>query len=212
MAFTRAEISKRWRDRNPEKVKAKHRESWLKHKELHPEIGTRDKPRNDTRFKLGQPKKPGAGIDFKVGHTINKGRPCWRKGKPLDQETKDKISKTLTGVPLSLERRQTMSLVSRANREKNHFWKGGITEQNKRERNRFEYTLWRESVFARDDYTCQCCGARGVHLHADHIKPFAYFPELRLDLDNGRSLCVPCHKLTDSFLWKAKVNYARIPS
>ena len=31
------------------------------------------------------------------------------------------------------------------------------------------------------------------HLHADHIIPIEERPDLRLDLDNMRTLCSPCH-------------------
>lgn len=57
-----------------------------------------------------------------------------------------------------------------------------------------EYKKWRKSVFERDDYTCQRCGAIGVHLNAHHVMPFAYYPDLRTDIDNGITLCVTCHK------------------
>lgn len=79
-------------------------------------------------------------------------------------------------------------------------WKGGTTNKNTLIRTSLAYKEWRKKVFERDDYTCQMCGARGVQIHADHIKPFALFPELRLDLDNGRTLCVPCHKKTPTYL------------
>ncbi len=59
-----------------------------------------------------------------------------------------------------------------------------------------EAKSWRIAVFERDDYTCQICKVRGNYLEADHIKPFAYFPELRYDLTNGRTLCRPCHDTT----------------
>ena len=58
----------------------------------------------------------------------------------------------------------------------------------------FEYKNWRKSVFARDDYTCQICGKRGVRLNAHHIKSYAYFPNLRFSVDNGITLCEECHK------------------
>lgn len=57
-----------------------------------------------------------------------------------------------------------------------------------------EYKEWRRNVFARDDYTCQRCGARGVKINAHHIKHFATDPDLRLELSNGITLCVTCHK------------------
>lgn len=59
-----------------------------------------------------------------------------------------------------------------------------------------EMAVWRKSVFERDGYTCQMCGVKGGYLEADHIKPFAYFPELRTELTNGRTLCRPCHDTT----------------
>jgi 5-methylcytosine-specific restriction endonuclease McrA len=72
-------------------------------------------------------------------------------------------------------------------------WKGGICSEAYLLRRSVRYRNWRKSVFERDDYTCQICEKRGVYLEADHIKPFAYYPELRFSLDNGRTLCKSCH-------------------
>lgn len=57
-----------------------------------------------------------------------------------------------------------------------------------------EYKAWRTSVYERDNYTCQLCGARGVKLNAHHKKAYAHYPELRFDINNGITLCVSCHK------------------
>ena len=83
-------------------------------------------------------------------------------------------------------------------------WRGGITPINLRIRHSTEYKLWRRIVFERDDYTCQLCFKRGgITLNADHIKPFAFFPKLRFVLSNGRTLCIGCHKTTDTYGSKA---------
>jgi uncharacterized protein YlzI (FlbEa/FlbD family) len=95
---------------------------------------------------------------------------------------------------------------------KNHWnWKGGITSINRLRRNCKEYKLWRKSVFKRDNYTCQECflrsgNGKSVVLNAHHIKPFSLFPELRLDLSNGVTLCLDCHKKTDTYMGRIK-NY-----
>lgn len=86
----------------------------------------------------------------------------------------------------------------------NPAWKGGITPIHAKIRNSTKYADWRIAVFQRDNYTCQECGSKGVYLNADHIKPFAYYPELRLAIDNGRTLCVPCHRKTDTYAGRAK--------
>lgn len=80
-----------------------------------------------------------------------------------------------------------------------HFWKGGVTPKNTLIRQSVEYKLWRTSVFTRDNFTCIWCGSKN-EIQADHIKPFASFPELRFSIDNGRTLCKPCHKTTDTYL------------
>lgn len=77
-----------------------------------------------------------------------------------------------------------------------------------------EAAIWRKAVFERDNYTCQICSARNgkgvgdIRLEADHIKPWAYFPELRFDINNGRTLCRPCHDTTKKSYQEMRRIYA----
>lgn len=72
-------------------------------------------------------------------------------------------------------------------------WRGGRTSENYRIRRSTENKEWREAVFARDNWTCQDCGARGGKLHAHHVFTFADYPEHRFDTWNGVTLCKSCH-------------------
>lgn len=131
-----------------------------------------------------------------------------RKPKPpFTLEHKNNLSKSLRGRKPSIETRKKYA--ERHKGDKSHFWKGGLTQESRIIRGSIEYKLWRTSIFERDNYTCVWCGSRSgkgkaIVLHADHIKPFALFPELRFAIDNGRTLCIDCHKKTDTYLWKTR--------
>ena len=84
--------------------------------------------------------------------------------------------------------------------EKGSNWKGGVSSQNEIIRRSYAYKRWRSLVFERDSYTCVICGKKG-EVCADHIKPFALYPDLRFDLDNGRTLCLDCHRNTETYGW-----------
>jgi len=71
-------------------------------------------------------------------------------------------------------------------------WKGGLSNPLKMLRTTYEYKQWRKLVFKRDYWTCQICKTKGRKIWADHIKPFALYPESRFDVENGRTLCVDC--------------------
>jgi len=134
------------------------------------------------------------------GHTPNKGK-HWK----LSEETKKKMSLYWKGKkkPWTSERNRKNPRKG----EKHWNWKGGITPINHRIKGTIQYKLWREAVFKRDNYQCIWGGKEhGNKLNADHIKPFALYPELRFAIDNGRTLCVECHRKTDTFAGKTNHN------
>lgn len=51
---------------------------------------------------------------------------------------------------------------------------------------------WREAVLARDGHRCRRCGGAG-NLHAHHVQSWKDFPQLRLVVSNGVTLCAGCH-------------------
>jgi len=86
-------------------------------------------------------------------------------------------------------------------------------------RETYRYRQWRSGVFTNDEFTCVECNVRGGELQADHIKRFidiinefniktldeAIVCEELWDIKNGRTLCVTCHRKTDTWGKKRKI-------
>lgn len=133
---------------------------------------------------------------LKIG-LANKGKESWNKDKKTGQIVWNKGKK-------GLQKAWNKGMKHPERQGENcHLWKGGITPINQQIRNSPEYKEWRKKVFERDNYTCVLCGDKtSGNLNVDHILPFSIHPEFRLDINNGRTLCVPCHKQTPSYLNK----------
>ena len=157
---------------------------------------------SETRKKMSETRK-GRKVSEKTKKKMSEthkriGTGKWMKGRKLSEETKKKLSERMKGNNYCLGKKHS----EKANREKSerqkgensHFWKGGITKfEIYRHYKNVEYKIWRNKVFERDNFTCLNCGVNGVYLHPHHIKSYTYYPELRYEVDNGITLCVPCH-------------------
>ena len=102
-------------------------------------------------------------------------------------------------------------------------WQGGKTRLSALIRNSEAATRWRRAIFERDAFTCKKCGTVGGPLHADHIRPLALLLDEHKvttledaftcsalwDLSNGRTLCISCHKQTDSYAGAYQKNYRK---
>ena len=153
-------------------------------------------PSPETRAKISQAKK---------------GKPHPELvGRPVSDETRKKMraahlgNKHCLGHHHTEETRRKLSEIAKARGTKHNFYVDGDGDTRRKERQasrlQLETRLWREAVFVRDDYTCQICGVRGsVKLNADHSQPWKNHPELRFDVNNGRTLCVTCHRKTPTF-------------
>jgi len=108
-----------------------------------------------------------------------------RKGKKASPETRIKLSAMRQG-------------------ENNPNWRGGISSSRDKLRGSVEFKEWRIVVFERDNYTCRTCGKRGGELNAHHIIHLAVDITKAVDVDNGLTLCVDCHKLEHPHLLGGK--------
>lgn len=135
------------------------------------------------------------------------------------KERRDKKSKNMLGVKSNLGKRWKMDYKVNKNNsgDRNPMWKGGITPISKKLRNSYEYKTWRSAVYSRDNYTCQDCNKKDEvagKLNCHHIIPFSTLLSVNKiktyedgistlelwDINNGVTLCEPCHKKTDSYL------------
>ena len=104
---------------------------------------------------------------------ITTGRPSWSKGRSKANDT------SLLAVS---QRRQGKG---------NPAYKHGNTKTNNKLRAKVGHRAWSIAVKKRDG-SCRHCGST-EKLTAHHIKHFATFPEGRVDIHNGITLCHDCH-------------------
>jgi len=150
------------------------------------------------------------------------GKTAWNKGLKTPPEIVEKLRTAKLGKKASQATKKKMSLARKGiqaiwtlgripwnkgkkfpqiSGEKHYLWMGDRSEAVKRRRLRgtLEWKLWRASVFERDNYICQDCGACGVYLEAHHIIPIRSDMSKAFDLTNGITLCRQCHQKT---IWK----------
>lgn len=136
-------------------------------------------------------------------------------GRKNSPEAIRKMSETRTGNPLYSGENHPLYGKSRDDMkgDKNPNWTGGLSSLHRGYRRVSRYKEWRTKCYERDDYTCQSCKAHNIELNVDHIKPFAliikenniqtieqlYGCEELWSLDNGRTLCISCHRQTPTY-------------
>jgi 5-methylcytosine-specific restriction endonuclease McrA len=118
----------------------------------------------------------------------NKGKKIgWNKGRKMPLEFGIKISFAKKGKPHKQETIDNITLAAkmRSRSSSRHSWR---------------YKEWRQKVFERDNFNCQECGCNDVKvLHPHHIFSFHKNVDLRLDINNGITLCKSCHAKKEGF-------------
>jgi 5-methylcytosine-specific restriction enzyme A len=176
-----------------------------------------------TPWNKGLTKEIDSRIDYERPTTFKKGQPAYNTGKPLSEEQKLKLSKSLKGKTawnkgkyLSDEHKRNLRGIPKPRTEEQNKklsatiqgisyeeWEGFKSSERQKEWNSKEWQLIRKAVFERDDYTCQECGdhnyagrGKSIKIECHHKKEWINFPELRMDLDNLITLCANCHNKT----------------
>lgn len=141
----------------------------------------------------------------------------FKKGYKMSEETKEKIRQSRIGkrnspsTQFKKGHKHSTEMRLKLSKIKDK----GKTILKELIRKNTKYLEWRSAVFQRDNYHCIQCG-RGGKLNADHIIPLKEIVEkfeiknteqaLKCkelwDVGNGRTLCVECHKKTDTYGWK----------
>ena len=113
-------------------------------------------------------------------------------GKPLSEEHKEKIRKKFIGLRVG---------------KKHPMWRGGTSILRNRISSTSNYRKWKDTIYYRDEFTCQMCYDKNNKLNCHHIETFGsivdrynlnnyeeYIKCSHLwDIDNGITLCVECH-------------------
>ena len=167
----------------------------------------------DSRKEFGESRRGENNPNF---GNMGEKNPCFGRHPPPNElkkmsEAKRGEKNNMYGLPVPAERRSRISVGLSGAKHPNYGkrckdttnWQGGLTDKMQALRNTSAYKNWRESVYERDDWTCQECGARSssgntVYLNAHHIHPIKDNKNslLIFDVNNGITLCVDCHNET----------------
>jgi len=160
------------------------------------------------------------------------GKTAWNKNiKGIMKSNKTSFKKGLVpwnkGKKLGENLAHSLRMKGRKNKncgEKHPNWKGGITPLVKNIRKCFQYRQWRSDIFTRDNYICQICNQKGGELNADHFPKIfseiikenniktleqALNCEEFWNINNGRTLCIGCHRKTETWGNKKKNLYVK---
>jgi len=78
--------------------------------------------------------------------------------------------------------------------ENNPMWKDGRTSEIHKHYNTRTHRRRRKKLLERDGCVCLFCGKKDANT-AHHLIPAFFYPEFRLELDNGITYCEECHSI-----------------
>ncbi|GAG25756.1 unnamed protein product, partial [marine sediment metagenome] len=147
----------------------------------------------------------GKGLGFKKGHPFygdlskpnyfKKGCKPWNYGIKMSKE--------------EYEKRKRIGFFEPKFGKKASSWIDGRNSLNENLRKSSKFAEWRNKIFKKDNYTCQCCKKRGFKINAHHIRSFSQLVKIfkiktskegrecreLWDIENGIILCKNCHLL-----------------
>lgn len=114
------------------------------------------------------------------------------KHDPVIKEQKAQNARRINNTPELLAKKIQGSKAMIGPKHPN--WNPNRTsDRREKERKTSPHVNWARQVKDRDTYTCQFCDQRGRALVSHHLMAYANYPELRLDISNGVTLCTRCH-------------------
>lgn len=175
-------------------------------------------------------RKKGNRLGFQKGHRVfgglktrfQKGQKVWNKGHHLKFNNALEKWRKSGGQPWNkgkhiktnnaLDKWRAKNKPIKGKRHWN--WRGGTSKLRDRIEALPKYKKWRKSVFEKDKYTCQKCKIKGKRIQPHHKKELSqilkenHIKTIKLakeckelwDTKNGKTLCIPCHKQTRSYL------------
>lgn len=147
---------------------------------------------------------------YGVFNKNNNIKPPSRKGYKFTDEEIQKKKEVMSKIIPSMKNPETVRKVQ-ATKKATYDLRGRKSKIRNLIDKTKKYKEWRTKVFTRDNYKCILCNKKGS-LEADHIKPLSfiikenniksYKDSLKVvelwDINNGRTLCISCHKETET--------------